>query len=532
MKGGTRTLACAGAAAICALAIWVLATEERSPRAPAPVRTRPADPDAASRQVGAEPEPPGARTTLGDPGAPVLELRATAGGQPALARAVWVHAADPFDLDAALPPASPDDEGGDARGRVQFTGATTLSLAEGQWTLLRVRDLQRPTLVRHLRVPPEPGRHTVRVELGPIDGTALRVQAWAAGACGALADADLRVFWEPLGAAGKPRRWVLRTDATGFAELDGLPPGAIRVLTPSARDADPWPAAVRLIVSPYDVPRELSCAVVEPDRKREVELSILADAGLPPGGARLFARNLNGGELHPQRGTLREGASDDLLLAPDGEYELGVLPIGLAAVEPRTLTVRGDGAVRVRVRVPSSEHLLVLDGIASQHFPLRVVPQTDAELGGTDARLLFVGPPRWTVPEVVVRSAPAGARLIALARTATFLSEGEVAVAERTVLRMRPASLLHVEWLHGVRTVEGTEAVVSVRAGGFAAVRFLRPRLAEVGGVFRPVLSAQIAVPQGPVVLTGLGTGGKEIWCREFEATRPQQIIRVGESSP
>lgn len=513
----------AGAAALCWWAIDA-GPRGRGSHAPGPeasAATARSDLEPAPRP---DPEPASDLRSAVESGGRLLATVVVA-GRPVRGRAVWATADAPLLLDRLLTPMTPDLGAGDDLGRAAFDGTFTIDVPGGRWTTLRVRDAARGTRVRRVRVPPFTGEQRLEIALDD-ESPRLRIQAWRSDLSGPLGNAEVVVRWDPLGRAGPSQEHRLRTDPTGQALLEGLDPGALLVRTAAARESDPWPACVRVVATTDPGLGEILCAVVEPPPLRDLDLRVRLDPQLARSDAKLFLRRVDGaGDLHPQPGVLAD-AAEFVVRVPDGIYELGVLPLGVATADPTTVAVDGDMQLPVHVRRAAERTELTLVGIPDRHLPVRVAPQSPDDLAGMDPSVLFVGPGRWTLPTAAVGAWPAGASALAVARQATFLSEHPVDSRHGGSVRMREASLLHVEWLDGP-LVARAPVVLEVRAGGSSFARTMSACLTQHDRVMRPAHVARVAVPSGAIELAIFDGEGRTMWQQTIEAQRPQQRVQV-----
>lgn len=401
-------------------------------------------------------------------------------------------------------------------------GETTIEVPSGRWTALLVHESGAEGRTRWFRIPPFDDERVQPVEFG--DGAALHIQAWRADLCSTLANATLLVTLAGLEAPGAARSFEVRTDASGGALVERLEPGVVTVSFPDAGPDARWPQAARLVVAPYGQPGELSCVLVEPRRLRRITVRPLLECSL--GSAKLYLRCVDrDAALYPQSSPLADGVADRIL-APDGLYELGILPGGVARVEPASIRVVGDMEVAVRIEPDPSACEIELLGIPATAFPVRVVAQSDDDLLEGDPDLLFVGPFGWGSSKARIAAGRSGVRLAALAHQRTFLGSAPLEVGRTAAVDMHEATLLQVDWIDGPLRGD-RDVVLEVCGADVVLQRQFTLTLVSADGTYRPGYTTRVVVPRGRVELTAISANGVELWSRGLEANAPRQVTRI-----
>ena len=295
------------------------------------------------------------------------------------------------------------------------------------------------------------------------------------------------------------------------------------VRTASSSVTDPEPlSARRVLQGRCALADQVVTLLLAPARRRlELEVDVAAfpsDLALPP---RLYLRDPHGGRVVPVRSALQSGSNRVEVDIEPGDYLVDCLPMGSfqtnlvggtlrVPVEPQHLA-----QARIALRDNRARTRLVLGGLRSTDFPIRVCLRDPSLPVHPDERLMFYGHLSWHGATADVPSVFTPVQIVVSTKQGWLTSRAAIRI-EGGELRVElvPACCATIVWKTQVRPVR---PLVVVRSEGPALLVPLC--LVTEGPPAPPVVGfrAEVVLPHGSAVFSCTDESGRSLWRREVD---------------
>jgi hypothetical protein len=523
-----RSFTAVAVVSACAVACWVLWPGQTRPTLNGPSD---AEGEPTRTEENTPSSPVGLSTTREVSFARTLQVNVLRDGVPEPAAQVCAWTAD---RRAFLSEAVVERVGVPASVEPVGAGVWTVGSSDSG-TCMYVQASAGPDLRRAIVVEPTDDRDSLTIDLtrwsAAIDVRVLDGDRFAAGL-------DHSVLLERRSPDGSVERLQeTSTGDSGRCSFAVDAPGAYVV-----RVADDGPE--RSVTIGAEGPLGVTICLVTPPQLHTTSFVIDADA---PGrrAVGLYARRISSGPAveQPIAWRIANGVHSRQADLPAGAYEVVALPSdGLVVESSRVFDVPTDAPIQLSVRRPSaSEQTRVrLEGVSVRHFPLRVFARSDDGVMTHRLDVPIMGPRRWSAHPQVVGPIESPARIVAVGRSACFLSKDPVSTSDARltdgdlVVPMVAASELHVQWSGSDAPHADARVVLSIETdGGQGYVKAMRPTTVGLEGDSDGLAwEADLVVPKGRVVVECVGPGGVVRARAAAEARGRRTVVRLGPGRP
>lgn len=234
------------------------------------------------------------------------------------------------------------------------------------------------------------------------------------------------------------------------------------------------------------------------------------------GGPRLFARDLERGELVAVRTNLHPGQQRIEMSLLEGQYEFDAVPLGQVhvAMPEGTLVVGAGAPARASLTVSANDArtMTMLRGVESDEFPLRVTLRTTDGCVAVGQDLLAIGPTAWHLPAQNLPSVPRPHDVVVFTRRRALVSQAPITLQGASIeVPLVPATAVRVHWV-------GTSAnpTLTVASQHASLVVPLRSDVVREGTTDAIAWVAQVVVPHGHAVFDCSDAAGRQLWSRSL----------------